>query len=328
MSKTTPYALQLYRVPVLHRHSVELLPFFGRRLANPSIARQGRRLVYTRFELEIHIWRADGHTTELDPLSSSELEWNPQFSPDGKRIAFESDRSGPQEIWVASSDGMDPVQLTSLGRHCGTPRWSPDGRWIVFDAFMEDGSQDIWAIESSGGKPRRITNGPGNSVIPSFSHDGKWIYFANDRTGREVFRIPFGGGSATQITRHGGGTPFESADGKTIYYDNLANAYGNSGPLFQVPVTGGEESPVGAEVVQRAFQVVSDGIYFISPAGKTGRGREIRFYDFATRRARTIQPFGEVNTFLGFAVSPDRKIFLYTVLHSGGSDLMLVENFR
>ncbi|HEX7361548.1 MAG TPA: protein kinase [Bryobacteraceae bacterium] len=324
MTKTTPYHLTLYRVPITAKGSIQPLGFVGRALF-PAIARRQDRLAYVRWLVDVDIWRADGHTTKRDPASSTQLEWSPQFSPDGKRIAFESDRSGPQEIWVANSDGTEPLQLTNFGRHCGSPRWSPDGHWIVFDAYMGNGIREIWAIKSSGGKPRQLTRGPGSSDVPSFSYDGKWIYFGNDRTGHhEIYKLPFAGGAAMQVTHSGGHAPQGSIDGQTIYYLDAVW----SGVLHEVPAAGGQDRSLGVDVAYRAFQVVSDGIYFIAPAGKDGRGREIRFYDFAARKSRLIQALGNVDTFLCLAISPDRKTFLYPVWQEDSRNLMLVENFR
>lgn len=143
----------LYRVPVIHTGPIEPLSFAGRGVTWPSVRRN--RLVYSRWLHDFDIWRADGHTAERHPVSSTEVEANPQFSPDGRRIAFESDRSGPEEIWMANSDGTEPMQLTNFGRYCGSPRWSPDGRWITFDANIGSGRWDVWVVESSGGRPSR-----------------------------------------------------------------------------------------------------------------------------------------------------------------------------
>ena len=77
-------------------------------------------------------------------ISSTRYDESPQFSPDGKRIAFSSDRSGSGEIWVCDSDGLNAVQLTSLGGPLVTmPRWSPDGEHIAFDSSAE-GQFDIY----------------------------------------------------------------------------------------------------------------------------------------------------------------------------------------
>ncbi len=327
MTTSGTLGLTLFRVAVWRTGSVERLPFVGPTAFSPAIARHQNRLAYSRWLRDIDIWRTDGHSAERDPVSSTELEAYPQFSPDGKRIAFESDRSGADEIWVANSDGSNPMQLTNFGRHSGSPRWSPDGQWIAFDSYTVSGRWTVWIISSGGGTPRRLTESDGSSKIPSFSHDGKWVYFADDRTGRdEIFRVPFGGGAAVQVTHSGGIVQQESVDGRTIYY--LTSSAMGPAALYATPVSGGQERPLGIHVLSRSFQVMADGIYFIAPPAKDGRGPEIRWYGFATHQSRLIQSLGDVSTYSGFAVSPDRKVFLYTVRQDSGRNLMLVDNFR
>jgi serine/threonine protein kinase len=322
MSKGSPYGATLYRVPIFQKRSIQPLPF-GRNVFSPVMSRSQNRLVYVSWSLGIDIWRADGYTAERHPASSTELEWNPQFSPDNKRIAFESNRSGPQEIWAANNDGTHPVQLTNFGRHCGSPRWSPDGRWIVFDAFMSGGGRDIWVLESSGGKPRRLTSGPGNSFASSFSHDGKWIYLSNYRSGRsEVFRVPFQGGAEIQLTHSGGEAPQESADGQTIYF------IGPSRMLHEMSLVGGDQHPLGIHVQSRAFQVMRDSIYYIPPPGKNSSSLEIQCYDFATGQSQLTQSLGNIRILFGLSVSANRKTFLYSVVQDSGRNLKLLENFR
>lgn len=174
---------------------------------------------------------------------------------------------------------------------------------------------------------RRLTHSTGNSNIPSFSRDGKWVYFADNRTGPyEIFRVPFTGGAAVQVTHSGGKDPEisqESADGQAVYYCSPSGTV-----LKELPAVGGREHSLGLHSVGASFQVMPDGIYFIAPAGKDSRDREIRFYNFATHQSRLIQTLGDVNIMLGLAVSPDRKSFLYSVEQDNGTNLMLVENFR
>jgi hypothetical protein len=77
------------------------------------------------------------------------------------------------------------------------------------------------------------------------------------------------------------------------------------------------------------LEVMPDGIYYIAQKHDNRfRGGEIRFYDFATRRERLVQPLGDVEFLFGFSVSSDRKSFLYSVEPVTAADLMLVENFR
>ena len=100
-------------------------------------------------------------------IGSTRSELNAQFSPDGTRIVFESQRSGTQEIWVADRDGRNALQLTSFnGRRGGTPAWSPDGQSIAFDLRNDDGRGDIYVIPARGGAAVRITNHPADDLVP------------------------------------------------------------------------------------------------------------------------------------------------------------------
>jgi serine/threonine protein kinase len=331
MTTTIPSFTTLYRIPVVGKGSVQRLPFVERAAYMPAVAHHRNRLVYTHRSGDIDLWQADGRTATRHPLSSSEGDMDPQFSPDGQRFAFASSRSGQSEIWVAKADGTEPVQLTHLGYFSGWPHWSPDGRWIVFDISRGQGLE-IWMVEATGGKPRLLDTRPGRSFGPSFSHDGKWIYFSNTRTGREeAFRIRVEGGPAAQLTYLGCGLPLESVDGGTIYCPKFSFA-NNATPsvmseLDEVPVAGGPQRPLPINVVGYSFDVVPDGIYFITQVGANGRGQELRFYDFATRRLRLLQALGAVGGY-GLSVSPDRKRFLFGSPQGNGRDLMLVENFR
>jgi eukaryotic-like serine/threonine-protein kinase len=332
MLKSTSSFSTLYRTPLAGKGSVQRLPFTERDAYMPAVSHHRNRLVYTRQSLDNDLWQADGHTSGRHPVSSSEQDVDPEFSPDGRRFAFGSRRSGQSEIWVAKADGTEPVQLTRLGYSSGSPHWSPDGRWIVFDAST-DREIEIWAVESTGGKPHRLDTGPGSSFGPSFSHNGKWIYFSNTRTGRsEVFRVPVEGGPAAQLTYGGCTYPLESVDGRMIYCPRewFATTRFTSVPpyeLDEVPVAGGPQRRLPISVVFYSFDVVPDGIYFITPLDTNGGGQELRFYDFATRKSRLIQPLGDVSS-NGLSVSPDRKKFLFFSWHGSGRDLMLVENFR
>ena len=164
------------------------------------------------------------------------LRYDPQLSPDGRRIALGSERSGKgREIWIANMDGSGAVRITDAsGKLQGTPRWSPDGRWIAYDALEESGEYGIYVIDAAGGSARPLT---ARGAVPSWSRDGKWIYFRSNRSGRdEIWRIPPTGGTPEQITEAGGIAAWESWDGTLLYYSR-------GGALYSRALTGGPERP-------------------------------------------------------------------------------------
>ena len=112
-------------------------------------------------------------------------------APDGRRVAFPSDRSGVMEIWRANADGSDAVQLTRLGGPSAGPRrWSPDGRHIAFDAIRGT-SVHIFVMNADGGEVRQLTMGAGRHFMPAWSHDGRSIYYGSNRSGtHQIWRIP------------------------------------------------------------------------------------------------------------------------------------------
>jgi Tol biopolymer transport system component len=104
------------------------------------------------------------------------------WSPDGKRIAFESVRGGSISLWVMNSDGTNPSQLTRDLSNNWHPAWSPDGKRIAF-ASDRSGNYDIWMMNADGSNPVPLTQDPANDFRPSWSPDGKKIVFTSLRSG-------------------------------------------------------------------------------------------------------------------------------------------------
>jgi Tol biopolymer transport system component/DNA-binding winged helix-turn-helix (wHTH) protein len=306
----------------------------GDNAANPAISRRGNRLAYEQRSQDANIWRIEvpkslqpSHSpTKL--IASTRHEAGPQFSPDGARIAFHSDRSGSFEIWVCDTEGLNLVQLTSFGGPMvGTPRWSPDGRLIAFDV-SEKGHSDIHVVSVDGGPPRRVTSETSGEAVPSWSKDGRWIYFASNRTGHlEVWKVPATGGHAVQITKGGGFAAFESNDGQFVYYSKGQKVDG----LWRVAVNGGGEVQV-LDFPKAGFwgywALVKTGIYFVNTNAVPQPA--LQFLSFASRSVVPVATLDRkpVPYEPGIAVSPDGRWILYTQEDHRSSDIMLVENFR
>ena len=323
-------SMSLWRIPA-SGGAAERVALDGIDFWFPNVSRHGNRLTYVQTSPEdANIYRIEASDTTVSKnqpaklIASTRHDSGAQFSPDGRRIVFHSDRSGQLEIWMCESDGTNLVQMTSLNKTAGSPRWSPDGQQIAFDFYGEGGKGDVYAISVEGGVPRPIVTDDSDDHYPSWSADGKWIYFASDRSGdQQVWKVPTQGGEAVQVTRQGGRIPCESPDRKYVYYIRNLGTRG----LWRVPVDGGEELRVLDSFKSEAGVVVNDGIYFINPGGKDGAALE--FFDFATRKERRVAGLGKVNiTGFSIAVSPDRRQFLYAQNDQTGADIMLVANFR
>jgi len=318
----------LWRVPVSGRQTPRRLSYPAAAL-EVHIARSLPRLVFPWQMINANLWRLDIRTGEKKPLISSVSSvfgrnTHPQYSPDGHKIAFDSDRTGDREVWTCDADGSNCQQLTKFGGPIGgNPRWSPDSRWLALDS-RESGNPEIYVMAADGGAPRRLTNTPNNNLIPSWSHDGRWIYFASDRSGRyEVWKVPKDGGETIQVTTAGGYATFESPDGKYLYYTKM-NPHGPD-PLFRMPAGGGEEVQVVPAI--QAWELVcvtSKGVYFAPPSPGAST---IQFLDAASGKVSTLATLDKPLEH-GLVVSPDDAYVVWSRVDRETVNLMLVDGFR
>jgi plastocyanin len=186
---------------------------------------------------DIYTRSTKGVITNLTKSTYSDI--NPAVSPDGKKIAFASNRDAEHdgEIFVMGIDGSNPVQLTHNTVLDQEPTWSPDGKQIAFES-MRDGVSEIYAMNADGSGQTRLTTSTG-SWLPAWSPDGTTIAFTSARAGNPpgVYLM-----TPTGANQHFlGGTvvsnsfPSWSPDGSKI-------AAGFSGEVYTIPSAGGSWS--------------------------------------------------------------------------------------
>jgi Tol biopolymer transport system component len=307
--------------------STKQLAFAGSAML-PTVSAKGNKLAYSSLFTSVNIWRRDllhPESPAVELMPSSRAQWDAQYSPNGKRIAFASLRSGLQGVWISSDDGTNLVQISNPNYVSGSPQWSPDGNRIAFDSFPAE-QWEIYVADVAERKPRKLVTNISGVTQPHWSRDGKWIYFTSREPGRMgVYRCRASGGDAIALAKDIDGIgPQESFDGKTVYFAS----HPENSPLKKVALPGqpGTESEVDGLPRLRFFSFWTpspEGIYFV-PADAP---RSLRYFNFATRQTH---PIFEVDKDLAgnLSVSPDRRWILYSQIGDTNSDIMFVDNFR
>jgi len=306
--------------------SVKRLAFEGAEL--PTVSSKDDKLAYSSISVRFNLCRRDLSNAEApaaELLPSSQAQFDAQYSPDGKRIAFVSKRSGRSGVWISSNDGNNLVQISNPHDVSGSPQWSPDGKKIAFDSHPRD-HWEIYVADVAEGKPRKLVTNISGVIQPYWSRDGKWIYFRSNATDRMgIYRCPASGGDAIALSKDINAiSPQEAFDGKTIYFAS----HGDNSTLKKTALSGqpGTESEVDGLPPLRNSKVwtlSSGGVYFV-PAEAP---RSVRYFDFASKHIRPIfevdRDFGD-----GLSVSPDGRWIIYSQVADVNSDIMLVDHFR
>ncbi len=300
---------------------------FGVHLAPPSAA--AHRLMYSIDVQQRSIWlKPLGGAGERRPAkrigTASTTNSDAHISPDGSRIVYQSTQTGSTEIWNSNIDGTRALQLTNFGGPgTGSPAWSPDGRRIAFDSRVE-GRPHIYLIPATGGRPERVTDVLADNYLPEWSKDGRWVYYCSTRSGIvEVWRQPVAGGTAQQMTHGGGWAPAESPDGGSLFYQRRVPA---GWSLRQLNLATGVDREILPAMVERAFGIARDGVYYIPVQGADGRFT-IQFRSFESGVSRLIATIAKP-MLRSLSLAPDGSFLLYSQLDRWGQNLVLVENFH
>lgn len=315
----------------------ELLPVAEDWAFSPAVSRRGNRLVYVREYNDTDLWRVElehPHGPGKPPVvvsSSARVDLGPEFSPDGRRIAFMSDRTGKTELWVADRDGGVVTPLTDF--HAWSPvgpSWSPDGRHLAFYSIngIRGSPGGLFMLDVESRQVRRLAGDSTRFRNPRWSRNGRWIYAASGRTGQEteIWRFPAAGGSPVQITTRGGAIAEESLDGDDLYFQKTF-----TDGIWRLPTSGGEETLVLPEFSAQMYanwRVAAEGLYYIDP--RTRPFGSVEFFEFTTRRSHRISLLTSAPTMWSgsMAVSPDGKWIIYPQMSRSASEIILVENFR
>jgi Tol biopolymer transport system component/DNA-binding winged helix-turn-helix (wHTH) protein len=286
-------------------------------------------LVYSVLRNDRTIWRFD-LAGKNDPPAT---RWkrliafpgqnaSPQYSPDGSRIAFRSDRGGKEELWVSQADGSAAFPITEGPDRPSVPRWAPDSHSVVFnvnnlDMRVATDRSGKWEVRSLGVQ----------GTHPVYSPDGKWIYAGSDTA---ILRYPAEGGTAVTVVPVRGISIDVSPDGGWLYFSRQTAGT----LLWSFNLATRQMTQVLDGLVpycSSCWVPTAGGVYFLGARPGGANQQAMYFHDFNSSRDSLVAPYPEPIMPIGvgpFSLSPDRRYLLTVRSDPSTTDLLLAEPFR
>ena len=246
----------------------------------PRLSPDGRRVAVSIQEGEQYdIFVYDISRGTRTRMTLEGVNDSPVWSPDGKRVAFESTTAGPPNLFWAQPDGSALERLTTSENWQDPASWSPDGKALAFVEESATTGGDIWVLlfGDTEHELRPIVQTRFEEQHPTFSPDGRWLAYTSDESDRsEVYVQPYPGpGARTQISVEGGVSPAWARDGRDLFYRVLPDEFGGKFKMMTVnnttdpPFTAGkprmlfEEGRYEFSQPLRSYDVSADGRFLM-----------------------------------------------------------------
>jgi len=315
---------RLYRIPASGGEPQPL--FAGSDNARyPSIS--GTRLAYVAIAHDVDIWRTAppvGSRFEEGTrwIASKRLDASPSYSPDGRRIAFISSRTGTHELWIADAEGAGPIQLTAIGAsQMDMPAWSPDGGSIAVTALHQGAG--LYVVSTEGGAHRRLATQISSILFPSWSRDGRWIYFSAPRQGQSaLWKVAREGGAPVLIT-DAVIQAIESPDGDSLYLVKPDRS-----GIWKRALPHGPETLLYKGSIPTRWAMTHKRLFLFESHPDRQQLQVADLPPGTLRRAVTVPDIRLEVSPAALAISPDGRWILYAREIRNDMSIMIAENHR
>ena len=257
------------------------------------------------------------------------------WAPDGKTVAFVSNLSGRNNLWLVPSDGGWPMQLTVSDQRQTSPTWSPDGKWIAYMSDYDGDEQwDIFLVSPKTGQVVNLTNTREVAEeSPTWSYDGRYLAYMVKPKTSSVFEIGVYDTLMREVKHLTTGTakdrmnvaPIWSADGEFIVYTQ-EQSKGTNSNIFLVDVASAQSTlltPHDGEYTYSANDVSPDGKNVLITSNAGDGYDNVGLLEIASKKIRWLtNDKWEVS---GESFSPDGKSLTYTANVDGNTDIYLYD---
>jgi eukaryotic-like serine/threonine-protein kinase len=185
----------------------------------PRLSPDGRRLA-VRMSDQVWLYDLSRGTQTRFTFEGGE-NGGPLWTPDGKRISFESTNEGASDIFWQMADGSGGLERLITSAYPQAPSsWSPDGQLLAFVRFNSNKRLEIWVLRLGDRKAQPFLQTRFDEAAPQFSNDGRWLAYMSNESGRyEVYVQPYPGpGGKWQISTEGGTEPIWNPNGRELFY--------------------------------------------------------------------------------------------------------------
>jgi tricorn protease len=297
-----------------------------------DLSPSGQRAVISARGQILTIATNRGDITRIAPDPMATRNQSPKWSPDGKFVAYLSDKSGRDEIWLTDPDGRSPKQITNLDFEKGGMQWTPDSKALVYGAA----DKKLYSYSVADAKTGVITSDTIARFVGNFSisPDSKWVAFSKpDRTLRQhVYITPIGGGEERHVSddrvHYSEANPVWTADGRYLVFtssEGFSNGIATQGgittttELWAVPLRDQDRDPLNRDIDNEAQALAAQAAGGGRGGGGGGPATPVTVtidWNNIARRARQIPVPGDAIS--GLVASPTGASIAFTLGSAGG----------